>query len=99
MRWVLELPQRPALLLLHLYDFCGNRTAGSACYKPRMQVGRFVRQSEMERNLDDLGAYYSLPAVSVRRAFFQHAMLTLTLTVTLTVTLTLTLTLTLSLTR
>ena len=73
-RWVLELPQRPAVLLLHLYDFCGSRGGGmtneelrKACYRPRMQVGRFVQQSEMERNLDDLGAYYGLPAVSARR--------------------------------
>ena len=49
-RWVLELPQRPAVLLLHLYDFCGSRGGGKtneelrkACYKPRMQVGRFVQ--------------------------------------------------------
>ena len=81
-RWVLELPQRPAVLLLHLYDFCGSRGGGKtneelrkACYKPRMQVGRFVQQSEMERNLDDLGAYYGLPAVSIRRAFFQQAVM------------------------
>ena len=36
---------------------------------------RFLKQSEMERQLDDLGAYYSLPTVSVRRAFFQHAVM------------------------
>ena len=58
-------------------------------------AGRPLRAAERDGpNLDDLGAYDSLPAVSVRRAFFQLAMLTLTLTVTLTVTLTLTLTLT-----
>ena len=45
-RWVLGLPQRPAVLLLHLYDFCGSRGGGKtneelrkACYKPHMQVG------------------------------------------------------------
>lgn len=77
-RWVLDLPQRPAMLLLHLYDFCGNRgndVLRKACYRPRMQVQRFVSQSEMERNLGDLTAYYALPAVSFRRAFFQHAVM------------------------
>ena len=77
-RWVLDLPQRPAMLLLHLYDFCGNRgndVLRKACYRPRMQVQRFVSQSEMERNLGDLTAYYALPAVSIRRAFFQHAVM------------------------
>ena len=77
-RWVLDLPQRPALLLLHLYDFCGNRgndALRKMCYRPRMQVQRFVSQSEMERNLGDLTAYYALPAVSFRRAFFQHAVM------------------------
>ena len=77
-RWVLDLPQRPALLLLHLYDFCGNRgndVLRKTCYRPRMQVQRFVSQSEMERNLGDLTAYYALPAVSFRRAFFQHAVM------------------------
>ena len=77
MRWVLELPHRPAVLLLHLYDFCGSRNQElrKACYMPRMQVERFVQQSEMEGKLDDLGAYYGLPAVSIRRAFFQQAVM------------------------
>lgn len=78
-RWVLDLPQRPAMLLLHLYDFCGNQRGNDAlrkaCYRQRMQVQRFVSQSEMERNLGDLTAYYALPAVSIRRAFFQHAVM------------------------
>lgn len=51
-RWVLELPQRPAVLLLHLYDFCGSRGKGNeelrrVCYMPRMQAEPVCSQGSM----------------------------------------------------
>lgn len=79
LRRLLVLPRAPAVLVLHLFHFCltnsGCRApAGVDPWSHAHMAANWQAGARMERDLSDLGAYYGLPVLSFRAAYYHAAL-------------------------
>ena len=80
-RRLLQLPRKPAMMMLHVFDGCGTRaqsrlssnvpasTDGHPCSKEAVGVAT-ARAMRIEEKLDALAMRYGIPVLSTRRAYF-----------------------------
>ena len=83
-RSLLALPNSPAVLFVHFANWCWHQNQNDpdtrrehlnrSCYRPQRAVPLWRKANEYEASLDELNAYYSLPSVSLRRAFGRAAL-------------------------
>jgi len=79
LRRLLALPRAPAVLVLHLFHFCLTNTGCSAPvgvdpWSHSHMAANWQAGARMERDLSDLGAYYGLPVLSFRAAYYHAAL-------------------------
>ena len=85
LRYLLALPRRPAIILLHLFQWCSLTTLSSneasivranrsLCNGPRMVSMSSREGIAVESPLNDLADVYGLPVLSVREAYADAAL-------------------------
>lgn len=79
LRRLLNLPRQPAVVLLHFFHWCAtNRGCGAPVgvepWSHAHMAANWLAGARMERDLTDLAAYYGLPALSLRTAYYHAAL-------------------------
>ena len=87
LRSFLALPRAPALLLVHFTNWCWprpglgpndavtvNEAKNKTCYAPNRLQSSWHKATAVETFFDELGGYYGIPSLSMRRAFGPHAL-------------------------